>query len=37
MNSNLRETKNGAVWLKSLNYMYFCIVILNIAGKLFIQ
>ena len=37
MISNLRQTKLKPIWLKSLNYMYFCIVILNIASKLFIQ
>ena len=31
MISNLRQTKSKSIWLKSLNYMYFCIVILNIA------
>ena len=31
MISNLKQTKSKPIWLKSLNYMYFCIVILNIA------
>ena len=37
MISNLKQTKSKPIWRKSLNYMYFCIVILNIASKLFIQ
>ena len=37
MISNLKQTKSESIWLKSLHYMYFCIVILNIANKLFIQ
>ena len=31
MISNLKQTKSKPIWLKSLNYMYFCIVILNIV------